>query len=137
MDIVINYLAVVVATVVAYAVGAWWHSPAGFGPYWMHLMGLHKDDMGNMPLTPMQAMVIGFFVMLLQAYVLAYVMALVGAATWQTALQLAFLVWLGFLAPTLANGWLWEGKSLKLFAFNAAYSFVSVAVLAAVLGLWH
>ncbi len=137
MDIAVNYLAVVVATVVAYAVGAVWHSPIGFGKMWMSLMGLTPDHMGKMPLTAMQAMVIGFFVTLLQVFVTAHFMVLVGATTLTLALQLGFWLWLGFLAPTLANGWLWEGRSLKLFGFNAAYSLVSILVIVAVLGLWQ
>lgn len=137
MDITINYLAVIVAAVVAYAVGALWHSPAGFGTYWMRLMGLNKDSMHKMPLTPTQAMSIGAVVTLLSAYVLAHFVVLTGATTWETSLQLGFWLWLGFLAPTLANGWLWEGKSLKLFGFNAAYALVSIEVMALILGLWH
>lgn len=137
MDITVNYLAVVVAAVVAYAVGAVWHSPMGFGNYWKKLMGFTDADMRGMPLTATQAMTIGFFVTLLVAFVLANFVVLVGANTWQTAMQLSFWLWLGFLAPTLANGWLWEGKSLKLFGFNAAYALVNIAVMALVLGLWR
>src|SRR3989344_920593 len=114
----VNYLAVLAATVAAYAVGALWHSPVGFGAYWMRLMGFTQDSMRTMPLTAAQAMTVGFVVMLVQAFVLAYLMVLIGIDSISLALQLGAWVWLGFLAPTLANGWLWEGKSLKLFAFN-------------------
>ena len=137
MDITINYLAVVAAAILAYAVGAIWHSPIGFGKYWMHLMGLNEGHMKSMPLSATQAMVIGFFVTLLMSFVLAHLVVLVGAGSVDTALQLGFWLWLGFLAPTLANGWLWEGKSLKLFGFNAAYALVNIEIMALVLGLWH
>lgn len=137
MDATVNYLAVVVAGTVAYAVGAWWHSPWGFSKQWMKLMGFSKDDMHNMPLTPAQAMSIGFVVTLLVAYVLAVFMWLTYAYTVSTALELGFWVWLGFLAPTLMNSWLWEGKSWKLFAFNAAFALVNIEVMALVLGLWQ
>lgn len=137
MEITVNYLAVLAAAVVAYAVGAVWHSPVGFGTYWMKMMGFTPDSMKSMPLSPAQAMSIGFVVTLLQAFVFAYFVVLVNAATIDLALQLGFWVWLGFLAPTLINGWLWEGKSLKLFAFNAAYALVSIEVMALVLGLWR
>lgn len=137
MDVGINYLAVVVAAVVAYGAGAVWHSPVGFGRYWMKLMGFNEESMKRMPLTPAQAMSLGFAVTLVTAYVLALFISLTYAFTLYTALELAFWVWLGFLAPTLANGWLWEGKSLKLFAFNAAYSLFNIAIMALVLGLWQ
>ncbi len=137
MDIAVNYLAVVAAAVIAYAIGAVWHSPVGFGKYWMRLMGLNSDSMRKMPLTAAQAMSIGFAVTLLVSYVFAMFMSLTYAFTVSTAMQLGFWLWLGFLAPTLANGWLWEGKSLKLFAFNAAYALVNIEVMAIVLGLWQ
>lgn len=137
MDLTTNYLIVIAAAVAAYAVGAVWHSPVGFGKYWMGLMGFNEHSMKSMPLSPAQAMTIGFFVTLLTAYVLSLFVVWTGASTWQTAAQLGFWVWLGFLAPTLANGWLWEGKSLKLFAFNAAYALVSIEVMALILGQWH
>jgi hypothetical protein len=133
----ISYLAVVVAAVVSYAVGAVWHSPIGFGVYWMKLMGLTKESLRDMPLTPSQAMSIGAVVTLVQAFVLGYFVSLLGVVTIDTALQLGFWVWLGFLVPTLANSWLWEGRSLKLFAFNAAYALVSIEIMAIILGLWH
>lgn len=137
VDIEVSYLAVLMAAVAAYAVGALWHSPAGFGKYWMRLMGLTSDDMKRMPLTATQAMILGFFVTLLTAFVLAYFMSLLGVTDAYAALTLGFWVWLGFLAPTLANGWLWEGKSVNLFFFNAAYALVSIEVMALVLGLWR
>ena len=137
MDIAVNYLAVVAAAVIAYAIGAVWHSPVGFGKYWMRLMGLNSDSMRKMPLTAAQAMSIGFAVTLLVSYVFAMFMSLTYAFTVSTAMQLGFWLWLGFLAPTLANGWLWEGKSLKLFAFNAAYALVNIEIMAIVLGLWQ
>jgi len=137
MDIAINYLAVLAAAVVAYGVGALWHSPIGFGSYWMNLMGLKPEHMNKMPLTAAQAMSIGFVVYIVMAFVLAHFIVYVGADTVSLALQLGFWVWLGFLAPTLMNSWLWEGKSLKLFAFNAAYALVMIEVMALVLGLWQ
>lgn len=137
MDIAVNYLAIVVAAVVSYAVGAWWHSPMGFGKTWMHLSGIHMGDMHKMPLSATQAMSIGAVVTLLVSYVLAHFVVLLGVTTWQAALQLGFWLWLGFLAPTLANGWLWEGKSHKLFLFNIAYALVNIEIMVLILGLWH
>ncbi len=136
MDAGINYLAVLVAAIAAYAIGAVWHSPVGFGKQWMKLSGFSKEHMRSMPLTATQAMIFGFFFTLLFAYVLAHFVVLAGASTLPSALQLGFWVWLGFVATTLANGWLWEGKSLKLFLFNTAYPLLSVGAMAAILALW-
>jgi uncharacterized protein YacL len=132
-----EHLPILAAAVVAYAVGAVWHSPIGFGTYWMKLMGFSREDMRTMPLTPVQAMSIGFVVTVLVAYVLSFFIAMTYAFTLSAVLELGFWVWLGFLVPTLANGWLWEGKSLKLFAFNALYALVNIEIMALVLGVWQ
>jgi hypothetical protein len=42
-------------------------------------------------------------------------------------------IWLSYVATTQAGSWFWEGKSFKLFAFNAAASFVSLFAMALVL----
>lgn len=133
MDAGISYIAVLVAAVVAYAIGAMWHSPVGFGKQWMHLSGFSKEHMHSMPLTAKQAMIYGFFFTLLFAYVFAHFILYVGANTLTLAFQMGFWVWLGFVVTTLANGWLWEGKSLKLFLFNTAYPLISIEAMAAVL----
>lgn len=137
MDIAVNYLAVLVAAVVSYAIGAVWHSPLGFGKQWMKMMGLDKESMRKMPLTAQQAMILGFLFTLLVSYILSHFIVIAGVRDLPGALTLGFWLWLGFGITTLANGWLWEGKSLKLFLFNAAYLLVSFESMALVFGLWR
>lgn len=133
----LNYLAVLVAALASFAVGGLWHSQVGFGKQWQRMMGFNEESIKKMPLTPTQAMIMGFIATLLFAYVLAQFVVLVGATSVALSLQLGFWVWLGFVVVTLANGWLWEGKPLKLFLFNCAYQLVSIEVMALLLGLWR
>lgn len=137
MEIAINYLAVVVAAIAAYAVGAIWYSPVGFGKQWMKMMGFSKDDMRKMPLTATQAYILGFLFTLLISYVFAHFVVLVGAKGIAGTLTLAFWTWLGFGFTTLAHGWLYEGKSLKLFLFNAVHLLLAFFALALVFGWWQ
>jgi hypothetical protein len=132
----INYLVVLVAAIAAYAVGAIWYSPIGFGKQWMKLSGISKDDMHKMPLTPVQAMSLGFLFTLLISYVFAHFVVYIGVTDLPSALTLGFWAWLGFGFTTLAHSWLYEGKSLKLFLFNAAHLLVAFLAMAAVYGLW-
>lgn len=141
MIITISYLGVLVAAVASFAFGALWHSPLGFSNYWMGLMKFKPEDMRAMPLTPVQSMLLGFIATVLFAYVLAHFVAIggivVGGISVGLALEVGFWVWLGFVVVTLANGFLWEGKPLALFAFNAAYQFLAIEIMAAVLGVIH
>ncbi len=49
----------------------------------------------------------------------------------------AFFIWLGFYLPTLFGTVTWEGKSWKLFALNATYSFLNLQLIATILTLWR
>jgi len=138
MDIGINYLEVLVATIAAYAVGAIWYSPAGFYKPWIKMMHEFRGDHAKkMPLTATQAMTLGFLFTLLISYVFAHFVVLVGAEGVPGALTLAFWTWLGFALTTLSNSWLYEGKSLRLFLFNATHLLVAFLVMALVFGLWN
>lgn len=125
-------LAIVIAAFVSFAVGALWYGPV-FGKTWMKLMNFTPESMKAMSMTPARAMTLGFISHLVFAGVLAQFVLAVDMGVW-VAMTLAFWIWLGFYATTTLGGYLWEGKSLKLVAFNMAYQLVGLLVTAAVLG---
>lgn len=134
MDISINYLAVLVAAIAAFAVGAVWYSYL-FQKPWMALMGFSPERMRSMPLSATQAMAVGFVVTLLSTYVLA---VFVSAAPDLTgALILTFWIWLGFVATVQIGSFLWEGRPIKLFFINASQTLVAMLVAALILTLWR
>lgn len=130
----VNYLAVLVSAVAVFIIGMLWYGPV-LGKYWMRLMNFTPESMKSMKMTPMKAMILGFIGTLLMTYVLAHFAFLYGALAIGVsgALQLAFWVWLGFFVPVTAGSWLWEGKSFKLFLFNAAYYLVVLIVAALII----
>lgn len=140
-EIVINYWAVLVAAIANIVVGSLWYGPL-FGKPWMRMMGFTKDSMKQMSMTANAAYVGGLVTALLMAFVLAhdaFVWAdfFVGTAgTFMFALQLAFWIWLGYVATTQVGSVLWEGKPWKLFFLNAGQTLVSLIVMASILVLW-
>lgn len=135
-DITINYLAVLVAAAANFIVGALWYGPL-FGKQWMALEGFTPETMKPMKLSPKKAMTLGFLGTLVLSFVLAQFAAVWGAEGVSGAFALAFWVWLGFIATTLAGSVLWEGKPAKLYFFNIAYQLVAVFVTALILVLWR
>lgn len=133
----VNYLAVFFAAVAVFVIGFLWYGPV-FGKHWMRLMGMTPESIKSMSMTPMKAMIFGFIGMLLMTYVLAQFSFLYGAVAVGVsgAIQMAFWIWLGFFVPVTSGAWLWEGKSFKLFLFNAAYYLVVLIVAALILVLW-
>jgi hypothetical protein len=135
-EVDINYAALLVSTVMTFGIGALWHGPL-FGKQWMAMMGFTPESIKNMTMTPQKAMACGFIGLLVTAYILAHFAAAFGATGVSGAFQLTFWIWLGFIAPALLNGLLWEGRSVKLYFFNIAYHFVALFAMALVLVLWR
>ncbi|MEK7530990.1 MAG: DUF1761 domain-containing protein [Patescibacteria group bacterium] len=131
----INYLAVIAAAVGNMIVGSLWYGPV-FGKYWMRLNGFTPESMNAMHLKVWQAMIGGAITALLMAFVLSHVAIAFMAADLMGALQLAFWMWLGFTAVTIAEGFLWEGRSFELFVLNAARSLVTLLIMASIIVLW-
>ncbi|MBI2666537.1 DUF1761 domain-containing protein [Candidatus Woesearchaeota archaeon] len=135
----INYLAVLVAAVASYALGALWYSPVLFEKLWMQLSGLSETKLKEMKeKTDMKkSYAFGFVGTLVSAVVLAY---LIEMAQWTSALQgvlLGVLVWLGFVVTVELGSVLWENKSWKLFLLQTGHNLVSLVVMGLVLGLWR
>ncbi len=135
----INLLAVLAAAIANMIIGALWYGPL-FGRKWMGLIGITPEEMKTMSMTPVKAMLIGFILTLVMAYVLAHNIVF-GSAYLEMSgatagMQGAFWNWLGFVVPVTAGVWLWEGKSWKLWALNAGYYLVALLVAGAIIGAW-
>lgn len=136
--IVINYWALLVAIVADMVVGFLWYSQALFGKKWMALSGITDAKMEEMKTQGMGAtyawMTLGTIV---TAYVLAHFVGYFSIVTVTGALQLAFWLWLGFIAATELNAVLFEKKPVALYAINVFHILVGLMVMSVILALWH
>lgn len=134
MEIVINYWAVLAAAVLSMAIGMAWYGPL-FGAQWMALTDLTKDSMKTMALSPVAAMALGLVNSLIMAYMLAHFIGIATALEFN-GYVVGFFVWLGFVATAQISGFLWEGKSFKLFTLNTMYSLVTYMAMGALITWW-
>jgi len=131
--IAINWLAVVVATVAAFAIGGLWYSAALFGNTWLQEVGLTEEaaNNANMPRT-----FGGTFV--LQFLAVTALAVLIGVdSSWQSGLQTGLLVSVFWVATAYGITYLFEQRSLRLFLINAGYNVVLFAIVGAIIGTWH
>jgi len=135
----VNYLAILVAAVVAVAIGWAWYSPMLFGKQWMRAAGMgdmtpemQKEGMKKMP----KALVGSVIAQLVLAYVMVYFAQMMGVVTSYGAIELAIWAWVGFTATALVHTVLWEGKSLAYYAIVSGYSLVTFIVTALIVVLW-
>ena len=129
----INWLAVIVAALSAFALGGLWYSTVLFGNAWMKDSDLSEEEIkkGN------KGKIFGFTAVfsLLMAFNLAMFLN-----DSKTDLQ-----W-GIIAGMLAGIWtfcaiaihsLFELKSWRLIFINGGYSLVSLMLMGAILGIWR
>ena len=138
----VNYIAVLVAAVIAYIIGALWFSPLLFGKQWMKLTGKSQSDMEAAKKKGMGKTYFSHFLTtLLMSYVLFHFIAgwyfsqsaLTGTAV---GLQTAFWLWLGLLATTQLSPVFWNGKPLKLYWIETSYNLVGLLLMGLIIGMW-
>lgn len=133
----VNYLAVVVAAVSTMIVGSVWYAPSVFGKMWMKLAKVKTGNAtgGEMAYTYIMA----FLLSLVTAYVLAHMAALSNTffqnSFLQDTLVTGFWLWLGFTAARMAMHDLFETRRKKLTLLNVSHEFVTIMVMALVIGL--
>ena len=129
----INWLAVIVAAIVKFAIGAGWFT-ALFGKRWRALQGIAEgSSMSGLP-TAMVVQIIGDLIM---AYVLARFILHYGVAGIGGGLLIGFMAWLGFVATIMVGMIFYEKKPAELIAINAGYQLVGILVMGAIIGVWQ
>jgi hypothetical protein len=133
MDVPINYLAVLVAALVNYFIGAIWYG-ALFSGSWKKLSGI--PDMKPTP----SSMIFGIIGALVMSYVLAHAIffanAFMKTGALAGGLMCGFFNWIGFIAPVTLGVVIYEKKSWKLWVLNNGYWLISLLVMGGILSVW-
>ena len=135
MEVHVNLLAVLVATLSAMVIGSIWYSPKVFAPVWMKLAKIDATKDGGPIWKPIAITVV---VCLITAYVLAHVAYLSNQffqnSFLQDSLATAFWLWLGFSAARFITHDAFEGRPMKLTAINIGNDFVTITVMGLIIG---
>lgn len=132
----LNWLAVIVATVVYFALGAVWYMPfTPMGRTWMSAIGFVQHPEGQRPSQAIYlAPLLGY---LLTAIVLALLARALGANTLADGAYLGFILWLGFGLPywTLASIFNPHAKRpITLVVVQSAYHLIGLLLAGAIIG---
>jgi hypothetical protein len=128
----IHWLAVAVAAIAGFPIGALWYG-ALFGKAWMAETGITQEraKQGNM------AKIYGTTLLLNLVISTSLAMFIGAASTLQDGLFAGFMAGLTFVAAAFGITYLFEFRSLKLWAINAGYQVVVFSVMGMILGVWH
>jgi len=95
----VNYLAVVVAAVVALVIGFIWYAPPVFANRWMGYLGTTQAQLANPGPT---GITVGVVASVVNAWVLVVLSLNLGGKTLTAGIMLGALAWLGFMATVTA-----------------------------------
>lgn len=138
MNVEVNYVAVLLATLSTMVVGSIWYTPKVFGNTWMKLAGLKQKDLEKNGIKPILITVVVSFI---TAYVLAHVAFLSNAyfkhSFLQDSVTTAFWVWLGFTAARIITHDAFEGRRKKLTLLTISHELLTFLTMGVIIGLVH
>ena len=133
----VNWIAILVAAIAAFALGALWYSRTRFGRQWMAAHGHTPEKLAAMQSSMGKTYAFSFITYLIMAMVIALLMGLTGGNSVGQGIVIAVLAWLGFGFTIGLNSNLFSGKPSSAFMIDAGYQFVHVIVMGAIIGAWR
>lgn len=125
-----NYPAVAVAAVSYWLLGALWYGLLFTKP-WMELEGVDMQQA-----NPVLPYIITFVLNLLIAFVLAQICMWRNANTAARGAAVGIFLWLGIVGPIVYTTYMYEMRSMALFAINEFYPLAGLCLMGAILGAW-
>ncbi|CAN5249806.1 DUF1761 domain-containing protein [soil metagenome] len=133
----INYIAVVLALVSSMIIGSIWYTPRVFGNYWMKAAGITPSGNAKDAIRPLAITVVVSFI---TAWVLAGAVsisfAFYGGSFLVNALVTGLILWAGFTAARFITHDAFDGRPAGLTVLNVAHEFVTIMVMALIIGVW-
>jgi hypothetical protein len=132
MNLDINWLAVIVAAAVTFALGGFWYGPL-FGRIWRTAEG-QGEPMSGKEKHPAVVYGSSFVLMLIAAAILA--MALGPNPEILRSVSVGLIVGAGWVATSFGVNYLFAGRRFALFAVDAGYNIVLFPLMGLVIGLF-
>jgi len=133
----INFLAVVVAAVVAFIIGGLWYSPLLFAKLWVNAHGYSEEQVKDMQKGAAKAYAITLVCDFLIALAIAVLAGYIHLEHCVQGLKLGLLVWAGFAMPLGLTANIFSGKRITVFYIDTAYQLVYLVIMGAIIAVWH
>ena len=133
----INFLALIVAALASFGLGAVWYSPLLFSKAWQKAVGLSDETLqkANMAVVFGSSFVLIFLMdfglaVILQGHATRDISALSG-------MLYGLLIGLFFIATSYGINMIYQRKSFTLWAIDSAYQVLYLGMTGAILGAWR
>jgi hypothetical protein len=127
----LNWVAITVAAVSAFALGGLWYSPIMFLKRWMKELGITKDSGKNTNMIKLFSL--AFLLSFIASFFLAmFIGSDAGAGFGALA---GFMAGFGWVFTFMGISYLFESKTMAHFLINSIYSVTSLTIMGCIIGI--
>jgi hypothetical protein len=130
----INWLAVIVAGLAYFMLGAIWYSFL-FKSAWVKAAGVNVND-PNMKTGVAQIMLTSLLLMIIASIGIALILSKISPQNMMTGLKVGLLAGLCFSVTGMSISYLYEKKPLALHLINGAYNTLGCVIAGIILAVW-
>jgi len=123
----------IISAILQCLLGALWYGVI-FKKSWMHFVGFAE---GKNPRNPVFAWVTALVACFLLSFTLANIVSWAGSSDFTGGSKIAIICWLGLMAPPLFTQHVFENRPANLFAINACYWLLAMALGGGIMGAFH
>jgi len=131
----INWLAVLVAAIAFFALGAVWYSFLFRDP-WIKLTGVKMGD-PNAKTGIAGIMFTSFLMIIICTIGLALFLSKIGPSSWMSGAKVGLIAGVCFCATAISNSYLYEKRPSGLHLINGGYNVVGCIIAGIILAVWR
>jgi len=132
MALEINWLAVVIVSLIFFAILFFWYFPSAFGNMWLKLVGKESEPKSKIIRDTIIMIPTSFIIVL----VIDIIMIMAGITDILSAVLINLLLWVGFLATIGINQTNFNDRGLKLFLIEYVVYLVCFLISGIILVVW-
>ncbi len=130
----INWLAVLVAAVAYFLLGAIWYSFL-FRDAWIKASGVNVND-PNAKKGVAGIMIASFITIVVTSIGLAFFITRIASWGWMSGLKVGLIAGICFCATAICNSYLYEKRPLALHLINSFYNIVGCIIAGIIIAVW-
>lgn len=128
-----NWLAVFVAALAGYALGALWYRPKVFGNAWIAAMGGKPRRLRSTA----QALIVSAVTTLVTALCLAVILKGCSVVTLSAGIIMGIVIGGGLVFLSMLSDHVFQGNPTQLLWIQGGYRFVYFVLMCAIIGAWQ
>ena len=130
-----NWLAILVAAIAYFMLGAIWYSKALFGSKWAALVGLNMNDPDKS--KGMAKMMVGTFVLILVTCIgIAFFVNRIDLTVLMSGIKLGLITGICFATTAVSISFIYESRPTGLYFIDCGYHLAGHLIAAIILVLW-